>query len=89
MTEWRMKNGGEVTVGREGRVLIPLEVRRALGIGPGSTLVVRVEGERIVLTPREAIRRRLQELFAEVEGSMADELLAERRDEARRESSTG
>jgi AbrB family looped-hinge helix DNA binding protein len=76
----------EVTVGPEGRVLIPVEVRRATGIEPGTSVVVRVEGEQVVLIPHEAIKRRLRRMFADIEGSMAEELIAERRAEARRDT---
>ena len=81
-----MSSTEEVKVGREGRVLIPAEIRRAAGIKPGTTLIVRVEGERVVLIPRDAIKRRLRQMFAEVEGSMAAELIAERHEEAARET---
>ena len=81
-----MSAGVQVRVGPEGRVLIPAAVRRAAGIQPGTSLVVRVEDGRVVLIPRDAIKRRLREMFADVEGSMADELIAERREEAAREA---
>lgn len=71
-----------LTVGPEGRVLIPAEVRRAAGLEPGESVVVRIEGERVVLIPRAAIKRRLRRMFAGLEGSMAEELMAERRAEA-------
>jgi AbrB family looped-hinge helix DNA binding protein len=74
----------EVRVGPEGRILIPAAVRRATGIEPGSTLVLRVEGDHIELIPREAIEQRLHAMFVDVEGSMADELIAERHAEAAR-----
>jgi hypothetical protein len=55
---------------------------------PGSPVVIRLEGERVVLTAREAIKGQLRRLFSGVEGSMADELIAERRAEARRETAS-
>lgn len=76
----------EVRMGPEGRVLIPAEIRRAVGLEPGERIVVRVEGDRIVLLPREAIKRQLQDPFKDVDGSMSEELIAERRKEAARES---
>lgn len=76
----------EVTVGPEGRVLIPASIRHATGLEPGTTVVVRVEGEHVVLIPRAAIRRRLRAMFADVPGSMAAELLADRRAEAARDN---
>lgn len=72
----------EATVGPEGRVLIPAEVRRAVGLEPGTRVVVAVEGEQVVLIPRDAIKRRLRQMFAGVEGSMAEDLIAERQAEA-------
>jgi AbrB family looped-hinge helix DNA binding protein len=84
-----MTNQNEVKVGAEGRVLLPASVRRAAGVEPGSILVVRVEGDRIVLTPREAIKRRLHEMFSGIEGSMSEELIAERRIEAERGAAEG
>lgn len=76
----------EVTVGPEGRVLIPAGMRRASGIEPGSTVVVRLEGDRVVLTSHSAIKRRLQRMFAEQDGSMAEELISERRAEVKKEA---
>lgn len=80
-----MNDRYEVTVGPEGRVLIPAEVRRAAGLEPGTSVVLRIEGEQVVLTPCEAIKRRLRQMFAGIEGSMAEELMAERRAEAARD----
>lgn len=79
-----MNDSFEVTVGREGRILLPAKIRRATGMEPGSHVVARVEGECVVLIPREAIKHRLWEMFSDDEGSMAEELLAERRAEAAR-----
>lgn len=75
-----------VLVGPKGRVVIPAEIRRELGITEGSELVALVEGEAVVLVPRSAIKSRLRSMFAGVEGSMREELVAERRVEAERES---
>lgn len=71
-----------VDVGPKGRIVIPAALRRELGIGEGSQLVARVEGGGLVLVPKEAIRRRLRDRFAGVQGSMADELIKERGEEA-------
>jgi AbrB family looped-hinge helix DNA binding protein len=77
-----------VTVGPKGRVVVPAPIRRELGIEEGTQLMARVEGDGIVLEPRSAAIRRLQALVraAVPEGvSLVDELIAERREEARRE----
>ena len=76
-----------VKVGPKGRVVVPAPIRRELGIEEGTELMARVEGDGIVLEPRAAALRRLRELFAHVprDVSLVDELIAERREEARRE----
>ena len=77
-----------VRVGPKGRVVVPAPFRRELGIEEGTELMARVEGDGIVLEPRAAALRRLRELFAHVprDVSLVDELIAERREEARREA---
>lgn len=68
--------------------MIPARIRRAANIERGSSLVVRVEDGRVVMERREDLLGRLRERFAEVPSgiSLADELISERREEARRES---
>lgn len=78
-----------VEVGPKGRVVIPAAIRRELGIAQGSELVALVEGGGVLLLPRSEIKRRLRSMFAGVEGSMASELIAERRREAESEASGG
>ena len=76
-----------VNVGPQGRVVIPARIRRSLSIEPGDALVVRVVGGRIVLEKRADVLKRVRGRFEGVaEGvSLADELVSERREEARRE----
>lgn len=75
-------------IGPQGRVVIPAAMRRELEIEPGETLMVHVESRRLVLERRTEILERLRD---EVRGvvpagtSVVDELIAERRAEARRE----
>jgi AbrB family looped-hinge helix DNA binding protein len=76
-------------IGPQGRVVIPADLRRELGLEPGETLMAHVESGRLVLEPRREILARLRsELRAATPSgtSMVDELLAERRREARREA---
>lgn len=48
----------KVKLGRKGQVVIPKEVREALGLKEGDVLLVGVEGERVVLiTPEEYAKR--------------------------------
>ncbi len=73
-----------VEVGPKGRVVIPAPIRRQLAIGEGSELVALVEGEGVLLLPRDAVKRRLRALFAGVGTSLSAELLADRRSAATR-----
>jgi len=77
----------EVTLGRQGRVVIPVSLRRALGFEEGDALVARQELGRLVLEKPERIRQRLKQRFAQVPGErkLVDELIAERRMEGRRD----
>ena len=67
-----------------GRIVIPAEYRRALGLQVGDEVVLRlVEGELRILSLRQAIKQ-AQELVRRYipEGrSLVDELIAERRNE--------
>jgi AbrB family looped-hinge helix DNA binding protein len=78
-----------VEVGPKGRVVIPAAIRRELGIGEGSQLVAVVEEGGVLLIPRGNVKRRLRALFADVQGSLAAELIADRRREAEWEASGG
>jgi AbrB family looped-hinge helix DNA binding protein len=77
----------QVTLGRQGRLVVPAPLRRRLGIQAGDVLVARAEDDRLVLERPEAVVARLQRRFAKIppEVSLVDELLAERRAEAKRE----
>ena len=78
-----------VRFGPDGRVLVPVELRRALGVTPGEPLVARVLDRQLVIERREDALRRVQGRFAnaQVGVSLADELLADRRREAAGEGS--
>jgi ribonuclease VapC len=62
-------------------------LRRSLAIEQGDTLVASLEEGRIVLEKREKVFARVRRRFEKVprEVSLADELISERREEARRE----
>ncbi|MCH7624366.1 MAG: AbrB/MazE/SpoVT family DNA-binding domain-containing protein [Chloroflexi bacterium] len=75
-------------LGKGGRVVIPAEYRKRLGIEPGDEIIVTFkDGEIKITTVREAVRR-AQEIVRRFvpEGRMlSDELIRERREEAGRE----
>lgn len=72
-----------------GRVVVPAEVRRALGVREGETLVGEMRDGEFVLTTRrarlDAAVRHFQKFCPPGSPSLADELIAERRAEAARE----
>jgi AbrB family looped-hinge helix DNA binding protein len=79
----------KVVIGPRGRIVVPAALRRELGLAPGDVLAARVEEGRIVLEPRSAVLARIRQRLSVVpeDVSLVDELVTERRSEARRESS--
>lgn len=70
-----------------GRVLLPAEVRRQLGVSPGDTLLLDVDANGIHLWTQAMAIRALQEAVAVAVPagvSLVDELLQMRREEAAR-----
>ena len=74
-------------IGRQGRIVIPAEIRRELALKEGDELIALVEQGELLLLTRDQLWARLRAAFANVPAgvSLADELVAERREEARRE----
>ena len=81
-------NGIRTKIAEGGRLVIPAEHRRALGLEVGDEVIVRVEnGELRILTRGEAVKRAQEKVRRHVKPSrsLVDELSAERRAEAERE----
>lgn len=79
MTETR------TTLGEGGRLVIPAEYRRKLGVSPGDELIVIYEhGELRILTPAQALRRAQEQVrrYVPSDVSLVDELIADRQDES-------
>jgi len=77
-----------VKMGENGCVVLPLSYRRALGLAPGSELLLSLEGGEVRMTTRAAAIERAQAFLRSriPEGRLlSDELSAERRAEAARE----
>jgi AbrB family looped-hinge helix DNA binding protein len=70
-----------VRVGPKGRVVLPVEARRTLGIDEGDELVAVVHDDGVTLLTRAAAVARLRRLFADGQRSPVDVLLADRRAE--------
>lgn len=70
-----------LVLGQQGRLVIPADVRTALGLAPGDRLHLHVSGYRLVLERQQDAAAELRGLAASVprSRSLVDELLAERR----------
>jgi AbrB family looped-hinge helix DNA binding protein len=75
-----------VRMGSQGRLVVPAPLRQALGFKPGDLLVARVEEGRLEVESRQSAVRRIQDRFGRSDMSLVDELIAERRREAREEN---
>ncbi|MGH7862832.1 MAG: AbrB/MazE/SpoVT family DNA-binding domain-containing protein [Candidatus Dormibacteraceae bacterium] len=72
-----------IRVGKQGRLVLPHQLRDAVRISEGDALVAWVEDDGIVLASEDAIRRRLRGRFKSKTGrSAVDALLAGRRADA-------
>lgn len=74
-------------MGKNGRIVIPVNLRQTLHLGEGDTLVATVEGNRLILETEAALIERLYETVgpAPEEELVSEELIRERREEAKRE----
>lgn len=81
-TETRMR------VNENGRVVIPASYRKALGIKAGDEVILRMEDDELRITTMkrrlERAQRRVRQ-YVKPGVSLADELIAERREAAKRE----
>ncbi|HUO24624.1 MAG TPA: AbrB/MazE/SpoVT family DNA-binding domain-containing protein [Candidatus Aquilonibacter sp.] len=75
-------------VNESGRLVIPAAFRRALGISAGDEVILRMEGDELRIT---TMRRRIEQAqrrarqYVKPGVSLVDELIAERREAAKRE----
>ena len=83
-----MSDAFAVRVGPKGRIVVPAPLRRELGMEEGADVVVRAEGERLVVEPRAVVLDRLRTFVRDAvpaDASLVDELLVARKDEVRRQ----
>ena len=83
-----MELQAKVLVGEKGRIVIPAEIREAMGIGVGDTVEMRFQDYELRVSTRRARIQRAQEWARKVIPpgvSLADELNAERREAAKHE----
>ncbi len=80
-----MSHGQRVTIGDRGRLVLPASVRAALGLTPGTTMLLSTEQDgSLRLRPYRTVAEESRGLFADqaARGSLVDELLADRRAQA-------
>lgn len=71
-----------------GRLVVPAAMRKSLGLETGSAVLMELHGDELRIRPVRSALRRIQEklrVHAPAEGTLSDELIAERRAEAERE----
>jgi len=83
-----MPQEARLRVSENGRMVIPIAFRRAVGINAGDEVILRVEDDELRITTLKKSLERAQRLvrkYIKPGISLSDELIAERRREARRE----
>ena len=83
-----MKLKARTRVNENGRVVIPASFRERLGIRIGDEVVLRIEDDELRITTMKRNIERAQRLVRKhlkPGGSLVDDLIAERREAARRE----
>ena len=78
----------KITVGDRGRLVIPAELRATGKFDPGTDLTLIAGNEGLVLLDREQLLARVRENLSST-GDLVAELLAERREAARKECTIG
>ncbi|MBF0270164.1 MAG: AbrB/MazE/SpoVT family DNA-binding domain-containing protein [Alphaproteobacteria bacterium] len=71
-------------LGESGRLVIPASFRKAMGIKPGDDVMLRVDGDELhILSVEKSIQRAKDAVkrYAKGQSSLADQLIAERREE--------
>lgn len=80
-----MARGVQVTIGDRGRLVLPSSIRSALGLEAGTRMLLSTEPDgSLRLRSYRAVADQSRGLFAELaaDGSLVDELIAERRADA-------
>lgn len=78
----------ELSVGKQGRVVIPASLRRQLAIQPGSQLIARVEDGRLIMETKQQLWKSIHAACRTIpeKTSLSQELIDERRAAAIKEN---
>jgi AbrB family looped-hinge helix DNA binding protein len=83
-----MDTEARLRINENGRVVIPAPFRKALGLNPGDEVILRLEDDELrITTMKRRIERAQRHARQYVKSgvSLVDELIAERREAAKRE----
>jgi AbrB family looped-hinge helix DNA binding protein len=75
-------------INKNGRIVIPFRIRRAMGLELGDTVAMRLEGGVLLIEPQQVKVRRIQnemKKFARPGAPASEELAEKRREETRNE----
>jgi AbrB family looped-hinge helix DNA binding protein len=81
--------GIQTRINENGRIVLPAVIRKAMGLNLGDSVDMSLEDGVLRIEPQKARIRRVQQSLRELipaDRVLSDELIAERREEARRES---
>ncbi len=88
MNDVTLTSEARIRINENGRVVIPASFRKALGVDAGDEVVLRIEDDELrITTPKRLIERAQKRVrrYMKPGRSLADELIAERREAAKRE----
>jgi len=78
-----------VTIAKNGRIVIPAKFRKALGLEDGGSAVLSLKGDTLSIQSKMARIKAAQAYVAKhlghIKGSIVDEFIADKRAEAKRE----
>ena len=78
----------ELSVGKQGRIVIPAGLRHQLAIKPGSRLMAWVEDGRLIMETKEQLWQFIHQTCSNLadDTDLAQELINERRESAKKEN---
>lgn len=75
-----------ITLGQNGRIVIPVSVRKLLGLTEGQRFRIYLEDQKIVLEKTDDVIEKLKNHFSFIEESLSEELIQDRRKAAENEN---
>jgi len=76
----------ELSVGKQGRIVIPASLRHQLAIEAGAQLVAWVEDGRLIMESKQQLWQSIHSLCGKTKTDLAKELINERREAAKKEN---